>query len=1042
MEDSLTFRLLGPVGVWRDERLLGPATAQQRSVLAALLLDIGKVVSVEQLIQVIWGENPPGSARNAVQGYLSKLRRMLTALPQVTLITSAGGYRLVAAAESVDLYHFRDLVERARHSEPAAAGPLLAEASLLWRGPALADVSDSLLLRTAGAALEEERIAAVERSAEIALDSGRPEELLTDLSALVAVHPLREKLVRLLMSLLERSGRRADALTLFRDTRRRLIDELGIEPGSELQETHRRILKGERTPLSPAAGGAMLPRQLPADVAHFTGREQAMSALEALVCQMGEDSPNTVVLALVEGIAGVGKTALALRFAHRYAAHFSDGQLYVDLHGFDPVRAPLTPREALGRLVRTMGVEPRRIPAELDELAGLYRSLMAGKRMLVLLDNAATAEQVRPLIPGAPTCLVLVTGRTRLRGLVAHDGARPLSLDPLPLDEALELTRRIIGGERVEGEPEAAAELARLCGGLPLALRIAAANVHAHPGRSIADQAARMAVGRRLDALVIEGDEQRTVRTAFDLSYSALRPEVAHAFRHLALLPGAGFTAEATAALMGLPVGESERSLRRLAAAGLVEEYVSGRYRMHDLVAVYCAERARSDQAGHGEARARLFAWYLRTAHAADKPLKLPFLQLPYEQAEPSPDDLRFEDAADALAWLEAERHNLVAAVEHAASHGHRRAAWHLADVLRGFFWLRKYHADWMTVGESGLRAAEAEGDHLARSAMAESLAHLHADLGRHQSAIGFHTMALEINRGNGWRLREANTLCNLGNRHALSGDLGQAITYFTEALTLARVIDWREGEARILGNLGGLCWDCGMLHDALKYCAQSLAALQEFGSQYAHVVPLLNMGCVQLELGDLGGSADAFTRARALCGSAGVHDGEAKCLVNLARVHHRAGHCDQAAETAERALSAIQDVEAGQARVDVLNTLGSVRLELGAADTAVDHHQRALAISRATDNPRGEGEALVGLASAHLHLARQDEALIHAEQALTLMSATGHRVVESQALMALSDIRFAKGDDRQGLQYAARALAIHHATGYSPRWTPRTPPA
>ncbi|MFI9559539.1 AfsR/SARP family transcriptional regulator [Nonomuraea endophytica] len=1017
------------MGIWHGDRLLGPVTAQQRSVLAALLLDLGQVVSVERLIEAIWGENPPRSARNAVQGCVSKLRRMVAGLPGVELATSVRGYRLAVAGERVDLHRFRALVDRAQSTDHADARLLMVEALRLWRGSALVDVSDSRLFGTAGAALEEERLVAIEKCVELAVSCGRHQEQLAELSTLVAAHPLREKFVCLLMSVLHHSGRQAEALELFRDTRRRLIEELGVEPGSELQDTHRRILNGERVVSSASHGGRTPPRQLPADVAHFTGRERALETLSRWA--------GGVTLLTIEGTAGVGKTALALRFAHRDAVHFSDGQLYVDLRGFDPERPPLSPAEALGRLVRAMGVEARKIPAEPDELAAMYRSLSVDRRMLILLDDAAAPDQVRPLIPGTPTCLVLVTSRNRLRGLVAHDGARPLTLAPLRQEESLELVGKIIGGSRVAAEPEATAELARLCGGLPLALRIAAANVSAQPGRDIADHVTELTEGRRLDVLVIEGDEQRAVRTAFDLSYSALGPAEAHLFRHLALLPGASFTAGAVAALTGRSVSDCAISLRRLASACLVEEHVGGRFHLHDMVAVYCAERAWSDQSERhrDEARHRLIEWYLVTACAADQLLKLPF---PHE---PQGEAVCFTGAADALAWLEAERHNLVAAVEQAAAHGPRPAAWHLADALRGFFWLRKHHADWKHVSELGLRAAELEADDLGQAAMAGSLAQLHADLGEHESSIDHYTQALETSRSRGWRQREASTMCNLGNRHAQSGNLDQAITYFTEALTLARATSWRDGEAKILGNLGGLCWDRGRLHDALEYCTQSLLVWQEFGLGYGRVVPLLNLGRVQLELGDVGDAADNFGRALALSGAAGAREGQAKCLLNMARAHCWDGDYDASAGLAERALSAIQDIEATQARAEVLNILAGAKLKLGAAEAAMDHQRHSLGFYRARRYARGEAEALVGLAQAHLHLTWDHDALTHAERALTLASATGHRVVESRALMALSDIHFARGDHPGGVEYAHRALTIHHDTGYRPRWKPAPRP-
>ncbi|MEV1173860.1 BTAD domain-containing putative transcriptional regulator [Nonomuraea sp. NPDC049784] len=429
--DTTEFRLLGPVGVWARDKLIGPSTAQQRSVLAMLLLNVGRVVSLDRLVEAVWGQEPPVSARNAVHGYVSRLRRVLVAVPDTELATSPPGYRLDLDPMLVDLYRFRTLVDRARSSAPEEAGGLLRQALRLWHGPPLANVAGEWLHDALGAALWEERLAALEERIAIDLRSGRHRELLAELPMLLSEHPLRERLAYLMMTALYQNGRRAAALEVFRDARARLVEELGIEPGAELQNLHRRILEADSAAPSWACGNpehaGLVPAELPADVATFIGRPAEVARLSGL---LGGDGRSRTGICQISGIGGIGKSALAIHVAHFVADRFPDGQLYVNLQGATPEVDPVTPLAALGRFLRSLGVADSAVPVEVEEAAGRFRSLTGGRRLLVVLDNARDAAQVRPLLPGSPTCAVLVTSR---RMLTSFGGAVQVPLDVLPV---------------------------------------------------------------------------------------------------------------------------------------------------------------------------------------------------------------------------------------------------------------------------------------------------------------------------------------------------------------------------------------------------------------------------------------------------------------------------------------------------------------------------------------------------------------------------------------------------------------------------------
>ncbi|MEU1729557.1 AfsR/SARP family transcriptional regulator [Streptosporangium sp. NPDC020145] len=611
----LKIGLLGAVQARCECREVPLGPPRQRAVLALLALEAGRTVPMERLIRGLWGERAPAGARGLVQGYVSRLRPALAGMG-VTIAYAPQGYLLELAAEQVDVHEFRISVTRARSLDTDEAQAVaLRRAIALWRGEPLTGVSGGELLDGLRETLTEERLAATEECLNAEARAGHATVLIPELIALVAEHPFREGLVGLLMLALCRAGRRADALERYERTRRRLVEELGLDPGPELRQLHQTILRGTvrgaGTVLLPSVEADAVPAQLPAEPGQFTGRAAELTLLDSVVT--GDE---TVAISLVTGTSGVGKTALAVHWAHRTRSRFPDGQLYVDLHGHSP-RRPLRPIEVLGRFLRALGVPAERVPGTVEEAGAVYRSLLADRRVLVVLDNAGSVEQVRPLLPGGRRCATVVTSREHLAGLVARDGAVPVPLGVLASDEAVTLFGKLPGGERLSAEPEAAGELARACGYLPLALRVAAADVAGGPVGETAGRARRLA-GARL-SVPAAGEAREIARGALDSSYRHLDPPARRLFRLLGMVPGPVFTAEAAAALAGTPPGEADRLLYGLAAAGLVEETEPGRYALHDLVREYALERAWAEDPEPERARAldALLAWYLRAVREA-----------------------------------------------------------------------------------------------------------------------------------------------------------------------------------------------------------------------------------------------------------------------------------------------------------------------------------------------------------------------------------------------------------------------------------------
>jgi DNA-binding SARP family transcriptional activator/Tfp pilus assembly protein PilF len=1033
--------VLGPLSVRRGDGPVDVGSPMLRGLLGLLAIHPRQAVSRDEIVDVLW-DSPPKTCLNLIQVYIGQLRRLLEPdrrqrRPAATVRLAPGGYLLNLG--ETDVAHFDELLSRARRDagDAAAAREHLGQALDCWRGAVLAGDDQRLRQHRTAVALSRRRVDAALAYADLALadPAGRAAPpAVQRLLAIVPDEPLHEGLHARLALLLAAGGEQAEALRVLADVRARLAEDLGVEPGDELRAAQLLVLRQEPRPGAEAEAGppanAIVPGQLLADVATFTGRADALHRLDGLLG--GDAGPRGPAVVAIAGTAGVGKTALAMHWAHRVKDRFPDGQLYVNLHGYAR-GSPLRPIEALARFLHALGMPPDEVPLEVEEAAGVYRTLLAGRRILVVLDNARDAEQVRPLLPGGVGCLAVVTSRDQLAGLVAREGAQPFVLDVLTAQEARALLGRILGAERMRAEPDVIDDLVGLCGALPLALRIAAANLLCNPHQSIAEYVARLRAGDRLTALRIEGDRQTAVSAALDLSYAALPAGARRMFRLLGLVPGPDFTAEAVAALAAGEVAEVAAVLEQLAQAHLVEEPGPGRYAFHDLLRLYAHARgaAEDDETGRHAATQRLLDHYLSGLDAAARLLYPEKLRLPLPLPPQPPPADRFADHAQALAWVDAERPNLVAAVQHTAEHGPPATAWLLADALRGYFHLRMYTIEWLSVAHASLTCARGAQDRSAEAVSHLSIADAHWRRSRHDLAVEHFTQALAAAQRTDWAQCQATILGNLGAVHWQSGNLRAAGHQLAEALALNRRSGWLAGQAVNLGNLGLVRMQAGQLAVALGNFQEALDLSRRMGSRSSEANILGNLGEVCQLLGRLDEAIEHLNLALALHRELGGRGNEAANLRTLSATHRDAGRLDQALELAQAALDRSRDTDMLRLEIDALNVLGTVLEALGRATASADSHERALVMARETGERLPEAEALIGLAAARHLLGDLDRALADITQAVALTQRAGFHQLEGAALTGLAAIQLARGQPWWAIQAGERAGAVHEKTGY-----------
>ncbi|MEV1169202.1 BTAD domain-containing putative transcriptional regulator [Nonomuraea sp. NPDC049784] len=887
-----TYNVLGPVRVCRPDGRQVHLTGMQRALLASLLLNVNTPVSRERLVEALW-EDPPASAIANLQTYVAQLRKALP--PGTRLLTKETGYLFEARVEEVDLLEFEEAIrlarDRAEQGDVDAAACQFEKALSMWRGK-LAEgtkLAGSMLARMTEV---EERLTAARLDwAEAKLALGRPTEVIEDLRPFVTEQPLHERAWGLLMLAHSRAGQRDKALEVFRHVRSVLIDELGIEPSEELQQLHAAVLAGTAPVRGPAPWTS--PSQLPSDVKHFSGRETELATLDGLLPIPGDEPSPTAMTCVISGTGGVGKTSLAVHWAHGVRDRFPDGQLYVDLRGFSPAATPMPATDAVRILLGFLQPLHHRMPATFDEQIGLYRSLLAGRRVLILLDNAREPDQVRPLLPPSPASLALVTSRNVLTGLIAAEGAHLLRLAPLSNAQAGRLLKRRLGQDRLAAEREAVDDIIKACAGLPLALGIVAARATISADLPLTALAEELqAENTRLDALQT-GELDTDLREIFGSSCHVLSPGAAEAFAYLGLAPGPDISLQAAANLIGHPVAHTRTLLRALETAHLLHQHVQGRYRMHDLVRLYAIERASVDLSVDERAAAvrRLVDFFLHTSYAADRLLS-PQRRNVIEVDMPAPGCLphALADAAAAQAWFRAEHPCLLAAQRLAVEHGLHVAAWQLAWTLDTFHLAHNLLPNCVSVWRTALSAVEHLDDPDAHALVhlllgracgraghhAESLTHLGEALAlsersgniagqataRHTLALAlagrkeyeptlFHLEhALRLYKDVGDALGEANVLNSLGWFHAMRADFAQAQMHCEEALALLRRHDDRLGEAATLDSLGYIAHNTGHHAQALGYYQRALTLRRESGNASTEAGTLSRLGDAYRVLG------------------------------------------------------------------------------------------------------------------------------------------------------------------------------------------------
>ncbi|WP_284466974.1 AfsR/SARP family transcriptional regulator [Actinomadura madurae] len=923
----MRFGILGPLSVTEGGRTFELTSSKSRAVLAVLLRHANTPVSDDLLADALWGDRPPRSAAANLRMYVHTLRRTLESADRIARVPP--GYALTVRPGELDAQRFADLVRQGREAgeraDAVAAHAALSEALGLWRGDAYAGLDDLPSLRDEAVRLEELRLAAVEDRVSAGLDLGRHGELVPELRALAAEHPLRERFRAQLMLALYRSGRQAEALQVYRDTRRVLTEELGIEPGPRLRRLEEAVLANDpsldlaapvRAVPPPGQPAWPAPQQLPPGVAGFTGRAEELARLTGLVPEEGA-CPSTVVIASMSGMAGVGKTTLAVHWAHRLRDRFPDGTLFVDLRGYGRTGPPARPDEVLDGFLRALHVPPAAIPPALEERAAMYRSRLDRRRMLIVLDNAASSEQVGPLLPGTGDCMAVVTSRGSMSGLVVRTGAHRIPVGLLSREESLALLREVMGAGRVDAEPEASAEVARLCAYLPLALRLAAERAAVRPHLSPAELCRELQDERgRLDLLAAADDDSVAVRAAFRWSYRALPPDAARTFRLLGLHPGPDISLDAAAVLTAQERRRAREQLEALTDVHLLQETTHGRYRLHDLLRVYARDRAAADEPEpeRDAAVRRVLGWYLSTADAADRVLMPGRRRVPMDPPPPECRPAALGSAAEALEWCEAERLNLVAATRHAAEAGMHDVAWKLPFTLWSYFSLRTRWTDWIVTHDIGLGSVRESGDRYGEAHLLTSIANAYREVRRFDEAFERFAAAIAIGReiGEPWIEASARTL-----RSVALADLRRfdaAMDDCEGAEETFRAIGDRWGEAWVRYQLGEICGKVRRPAEGIEHSRRALALFERVDDHWGASRALWALGRAYRDLGRREEAEDHSRRALDAARAIGNRLGEGFALLDLGKIKEDAGDGAAARRLWRQALGIFEQLGAPQA--------------------------------------------------------------------------------------------------------------------------------
>jgi DNA-binding SARP family transcriptional activator/tetratricopeptide (TPR) repeat protein len=983
----MQFAVLGPLQVTGGSgEPVVVSASRLRALLAVLLWRANQPVPVDELAEMVWDGTPPAGAAGATRALVMRLRRVLGQPIGARLITRAPGYVIELSGDELDASRFEALSNDAgvavRDKRWAEAGQTAAAALRLWRGTALADVSSGVLRDAWLPHLEQVRTQVLEWRFEADLQEGRQEALIPELRQATGHHPLRERFHAQLMLALARAGRQSEALAAYHQARRVLVGELGIEPGRELRGLHERILAGDTALAAPslALRGAepTIPRQLPAGIRSFTGRQTELSGL---VEQAGRtaDAGRTVVISAIDGMAGVGKTALAIHVAHRLAGRFPDGQIFIDLHGYTQGYQPRTPADALDWLLRALSVPAQRIPRDVEERAALYRQRLAGTRTLVVLDNAASEAQVRLLLPGSAGCLVLVTSRRQLKGL---DDSHILSLDVLPPADAITLLRVVAGPEHEAADDRVLAEIAWLCGYLPLALRIAAALLRHRPAWTPEHLALLLRDRRqRIGAL---SDGEHDLGAVFDMSYGSLTATLQYLFRSLGLVPGQDVDAYAAAALVDTDPAHASRLLEDLTDHNLLIQQAPGRYRLHDLMRLHARGLADGDPLpDRDRALDRLLDYYERAASRADA------LIARHKPAPAGPVPAHapvLTDPEAARAWLRAERPNLIAALHHADGHAHHQR---LVALAAGLDTLLCTDGPWtqaIALHTAAVAAAGSLKDHSSQADALMRLGNVRGFTGDFPAAIRDLEHALRLYRDLGNQLGQTDALTRLGDVRILTGDIPGAARDLREALHLSHDLGEQSAQAHALIRLGKVRRLTGDFPGAVRDLEHALGLYRDLGYRLGQATALSRLGDVRILTGDFRRAARDQEQSLQLYRDMGNQLGEGCALALLGQVRLSVGDPSGAAHYLEAAVDLFRRIGARGNEAWALNHYAAVITATGDHARAQAIYKDALHLARETHQPDDEALALAGVGECHLHVGDAEAGIAHLNQALVIL--------------------------------------------------------